>query len=133
MLAKVILSFVLSNMPFDFSAYRYRYRTFSECGPLWKNEDSIGVVEMPEQDRTLFILCDGMGGHRNGDLASQTIVKSMGYYWLNNPKRHDSEKKIIDASNEAMIALNKKTFCGMGYNYGSNCNRPRYAIYNSLW
>lgn len=71
-------------------------------------------MEMEAHGRSLFILCDGMGGHRNGDLASQTIVKSMSNYWLNNPKRRDCEKKIIDASNEAMISLNKKAFCDMG-------------------
>lgn len=107
-------SFMLSDMDLNNSPYRYKYRIFSECGPRYKNEDTIGVVEMPEQGRSIFILCDGMGGHRNGDLASQTIVKSISNYWLGNPKRQDCEKKIIDASNEAMIALNKIAYCGMG-------------------
>lgn len=102
------------NIDIKFSPYRYNYRTFSECGPRWKNEDTIGVVEMLEQGRSLFILCDGMGGLRNGDLASQTIVKAMSNYWLGNPKRRDCVKKIMDASNEAMVALNKKAYCGMG-------------------
>lgn len=62
-----------SDMNLNNSPYRYKYRIFSECGPRWKNEDTIGVVEMPEQDRSLFILCDGMGGHRNGDLATQSV------------------------------------------------------------
>lgn len=105
---------MLSDMDLNNSPYGYKYRIFSECGPRWKNEDTIGVVEMPEQGRSLFILCDGMGGHRNGDVASQTIVKSISNYWLGNPKRQDCEKKIIDASNEAMVALNKKAHCGMG-------------------
>lgn len=105
---------MLSDMNLNNSPCHYKYRVFSECGPRWKNEDTIGVVEMPEQGRSLFILCDGMGGHRNGDLASQTIVKAMSSYWLGNPKRQDSEKKIIDASNEAMVTLNKKAYCGMG-------------------
>lgn len=105
-------------MPADMKAncysYRYQYRSFSECRPRWKNEDTIGVVEMREHNRALFILCDGMGGHSNGDLASQTVVKAMTGYWLGNPKRRDSEKKIIDAADEAMVALDKKAFCGMG-------------------
>lgn len=109
---------MLSDMDLTNSPYRYKYRIFSECGPRYKNEDTIGVVEMPEQNRSLFILCDGMGGHCNGDLASQTIVKSISNYWLGNPKRQDCEKKIIDASNEAMVALNKKAYCGMG----TDCN-----------
>lgn len=51
--------------------YRHNYRTFSECGPRWKNEDTIRVVEMPEQGRSLFILCDGMGRHRCGDVNTK--------------------------------------------------------------
>lgn len=107
-------SSMLSDMDLNNSQYRYKYRIFSECGLRWKNEDTIGVVEMPEQRRSLFILCDGMGGHRNGDMASQTIVKAMSNYWLGNSKRQDCEKKIIDTSNEAMVELVKKAYCGMG-------------------
>lgn len=106
--------FMLSDMnPYN-STYRYKYRLFSECGPRYKNEDTVGVVDMPEYDRCLFILCDGMGGHRNGDLASQTIVEALSSYWLNNPERQDCEKKFVDAANEAMFALNKIAYCGMG-------------------
>ena len=46
---------------------KLEYTTFSEAGTRPYNEDYIRVVEMPEQDRTLFVLCDGMGGHAHGD------------------------------------------------------------------
>lgn len=49
------------------------YATFSEAGTRPYNEDYIRIVEIPEQDRTLFVLCDGMGGHAMGDLASHTV------------------------------------------------------------
>jgi len=69
---------------------------------------------MPELGRTLFILCDGMGGHRNGDVASETVVKSFCNYWKGNPKRKDSGKKILDAADQAIVALNKHRRCEMG-------------------
>jgi len=53
-----------SDMNPNDAPYRYTYRIFSECGPRRKNEDTIGIVEMPEHGRALFIVCDGMGGHR---------------------------------------------------------------------
>lgn len=53
---------------------QYEYRTFSECGPRWKNEDTLEMVEMPEQGRTLFILYNGMGGHRMRYLVSLTVA-----------------------------------------------------------
>lgn len=61
---------------------QYEYRTFSECGLRWKNEDTLEIVEMPEQGRTLFILYDGMGGHRMGYLTSRTVVKAIKEDWL---------------------------------------------------
>lgn len=72
------------------------------------------VVEIPEQGRTLFILYDGMGGHRRGDLASRTVVKAFRNYWKGNPKQKDSEKKILDATGQASVALNKHPLCRMG-------------------
>lgn len=42
---------------------RIEYATFTEAGPRSYNGDYIRVVEMPEDHRALFVLCDGMGGH----------------------------------------------------------------------
>lgn len=93
---------------------KLEYRTFSECGPRYKNEDTLAVVEIPEQGRSLFALCDGMGGHRSGDIASQTVIKSLTDYWEGNPKRKDCEKKIIDASEQAKVALEHRPQVEMG-------------------
>lgn len=90
------------------------YRTFSDRGPRWKNEDALGCVVMREQRRAMFILCDGMGGHRSGDIASRTVVKSICNYWQGNPKRRDCDKKITDACNEAKVALEKRPQVEMG-------------------
>lgn len=93
---------------------RLEYRMFSDCGPRWKNEDFLDAVELPDRDRAMFIVCDGMGGQRSGDIASGTVVKSICKYWRGNPKRHDSEKKITDAADQAQIALEKRPQVKMG-------------------
>ncbi len=73
----------------------FEYRTFSECGPRWKNEDALGCVVMREQRRAMFILCDGMGGHRSGDIASRTVVKSICNYWQGNETHHPEINEFV--------------------------------------
>lgn len=105
---------MLSDVDLNTSPYRYEYRFFSECGPRYKNEDTTGVVEIPDCDDAIFVVCDGMGGHRNGDVASQTIVKALDNFWRSNSKHLLCKKKILDAADEAMVALNKNAYRGMG-------------------
>ncbi|MDE5629371.1 MAG: serine/threonine-protein phosphatase [Muribaculaceae bacterium] len=87
---------------------------FSECGPRRKNEDYIAVREMPELGRSVFVLCDGMGGHNLGEVAGKLVAEHICDYWTKNPERLDSEKKIIDACDETMIAYNNKSRIEMG-------------------
>ena len=54
-----------------------RYATFSECGARRDNEDYCEVVVNPDKDRYLFVVCDGMGGHAMGEVASQVICTTI--------------------------------------------------------
>ena len=51
-----------------------------EIGTRDNQEDSIWPHEPSAGDR-LFVLCDGMGGHEHGEVASQTVTKALGQ-WL---------------------------------------------------
>lgn len=42
------------------------YSTFSEQGPRRDNQDYIQIVTDDANERSVFILCDGMGGHVMG-------------------------------------------------------------------
>ena len=59
---------------------------FSEIGKKDNQEDSVypSVSHMSETDR-LFVLCDGMGGHENGEVASQTVCDAFEVYMSMNP------------------------------------------------
>ncbi len=51
------------------------YDYLSDKGERSVNEDSVGMTE--EQGKLLFVLCDGLGGHGGGDVASALVVEKM--------------------------------------------------------
>lgn len=51
------------------------YDWMSNQGGRERNEDSLGVVI--KSDSLFFILCDGLGGHDDGDVASSYVVEQM--------------------------------------------------------
>lgn len=84
---------------------KIEYTTFSEVGKRRANQDVCRVVEMPEYNRALMIVCDGMGGHSMGDVAAETVCNAICEFWVNNPDVHDSETKVADACKAALDAL----------------------------
>lgn len=75
--------------------------SFSEIGKKANQEDCIfpSAKRLNQTDR-IFVLCDGMGGHENGEVASQTVCRALGSYL----ESHFSPKKVmtLDLFKEAL-------------------------------
>jgi len=85
-----------------------RYTSFSERGVRRENEDYCQVVENPEDGRYLFVVCDGMGGHAMGEVASQVICTTICDYWEHAPFDNGVESVLENAFRMASEALDAK-------------------------
>ena len=53
---------------------KIQYASISETGKRQKNEDAFRIVGMADGNRWLAVVCDGMGGHDKGEVASETVA-----------------------------------------------------------
>lgn len=83
-----------------------KYVHFSEKGPRQNNEDCCGVVE--SSGKTLFVVCDGMGGHFGGEVASSTVCDTLMAYWQEHAEP-DSRQKVLHAAETACVALDENS------------------------
>ena len=85
---------------------KYKIKAYNiwELGGREKQEDSLfpPYGQVNDNDR-LFIVCDGMGGHSAGEVASKTVCDSMSEYILNNVP--DPEGEFTD--DDFNVALEK--------------------------
>lgn len=83
-----------------------------ELGQRARQEDSIfpPYGKITAEDR-LFVLCDGMGGHDAGDIASSTVAEAMGHAILAhvpNAEGSFTDDQFREALSEAFDALDSK-------------------------
>ena len=98
-------------MPVDKPTVEFGART--ETGPVRKvNEDSVGrlVPSTPEDAETfgyLFVVCDGMGGHGGGNVASSTAVNTfLGSYreTASSETVRSALERAVQRANDAVAA-----------------------------
>lgn len=83
--------------------------SFCEIGKKDNQEDCIWPPQGKlDESCRCFVLCDGMGGHENGEVASSTISAAIGEYYLTHPQTGDIEEYFKDALAYAYDALDAK-------------------------
>ena len=85
-----------------------KYAAFSEAGIRRDNEDYCKVVEDSKNNRYLFVVCDGMGGHAMGEVASRVVCESICDYWQHASSKFDVENMLKSAFQETSEALDAK-------------------------
>lgn len=82
-----------------------------EMGKRENQEDALfpALGKQTEKDR-LFLLCDGMGGHEKGEVASTTVCEVMSKYILAHwtPDRPLPDALLLNAISKAYDALDAK-------------------------
>lgn len=86
------------------------YASISQRGKRSRNEDSFFTLDIQDRNRWMGIICDGMGGHTKGDVASQFVIKYISDYWESHIQEPDSEEKIKKACKKTSIAFTEKVF-----------------------
>lgn len=72
------------------------------------NEDVFRIVNIDEGTRWLALVCDGMGGHAMGEVASETVADAIVDFWKKHADEPDDEKKVNDACEYAIGELDKR-------------------------
>lgn len=89
---------------------KIQYATISETGKRKNNEDAFRMVSMANGNRWLALVCDGMGGHANGEIASKIVADSIVDYWEKTEDEIDSKDKVDKACRKARVALDECSF-----------------------
>ena len=78
------------------------YHSITDKGGRAVNEDSLGIL--PTKDALYFLLCDGLGGHGSGDIASLFVVEQM----KANLEKGISVEESITRTQQALLEKQKK-------------------------
>lgn len=89
--------------------YSFEVHSIYELGKRANQEDCIYPQDGKDSEG-LFIVCDGMGGHEKGEVASATVCEVMSSYIGNHFKDKDefTKEDFLEALSAAYDALDKK-------------------------
>lgn len=78
-----------------------------DLGQRTNQEDALWPLQ-PTTDDQWFVLCDGMGGHARGEVASQTVCEALGEWYSEKAVHPVNKTQIEDALAYAYAQLDAK-------------------------
>lgn len=104
---------------------RLIFSTFLECGPRDKNEDYIKCD--CEDDCSIFVLCDGMGGHNNGEVASRLVADNIVHSFLKNIQTLSLQERVMSSCENAKSEIDN--FTDMGTTVAIVAIKDNFAVF----
>lgn len=88
---------------------KIKYAAISETGQRPNNEDAYRVTDNADEQHWMGIVCDGMGGHSKGEVASETVINVLVDYFGQHADMADSDEKVEDACGMASRELDAQS------------------------
>lgn len=85
-----------------------QYAMISERGSREINEDYVGKALSEDSGRGCFVLCDGLGGHGHGEVASRLVVESVLHNYQTAQKDKNFIKNAIREGQERLLTLQRE-------------------------
>lgn len=87
---------------------KIRHATISKTGKRRNNEDAFTVIDLPDNNRFMGIVCDGLGGLSFGEIASNIVCNTIADFWMKNISMRDSDSKVKLACKKASCTIDKE-------------------------
>ena len=75
-----------------------------------RNEDSYALVSVPGRRSAFAVISDGVGGHQDGDVASNSCTMALLRAYLNCESSLDSPESVKDFFNSNITDINRRMF-----------------------
>lgn len=85
-----------------------QYAMMSERGSREINEDYVGKVLAEDNNKGCFVLCDGLGGHGHGEVASRLVVESILQSYQTGQKDKNFIEAAIQMGQDKLLALQRE-------------------------
>lgn len=85
-----------------------KYFSVSDTGKVRKNNED-RYINHEGEGYSLFVVCDGMGGHNSGEIASEIAANSIKKYIVSNFRNEDSFTLISNAVKNAHKNIYQKS------------------------
>ncbi|GFH40530.1 Stp1/IreP family PP2C-type Ser/Thr phosphatase [Pseudolactococcus insecticola] len=91
-----------------------KYSILSDVGQKRTNNQDYADTFVNTQGERIFLLADGMGGHKAGNVASKLTVEDLGRAWAATDFTVDSDSDEIEAWLRAQIRAENENIANLG-------------------